>query len=176
MSWHLIPENLSFEDALQLTATLLEAMLENHLKDYEIEEIITTLVSSQNGARGFFVTYLTSDLPFADSPTDGVINALKSSPELVSELLVKNLAMSSAMALTHRRNNDEEMAQGSDIVCQRTTNLITQLNLKLIMEKLQELKQTIITGNGNYSTFLQRWGYDDEQKQIIENKVEKLVS
>ncbi|MGB5770152.1 MAG: hypothetical protein WBM32_09815, partial [Crocosphaera sp.] len=68
MNWH-IPENISFEDALQLTENLLEAMVESKLNDYEIEEIITTLVSSQNGARGFFVTYLTSDIPLADNPT-----------------------------------------------------------------------------------------------------------
>ncbi|MGB5594384.1 MAG: hypothetical protein WBM62_10200 [Crocosphaera sp.] len=175
MNWH-IPENISFEDALQLTETLLEAMVESKLNDYEIEEIITTLVSSQNGARGFFVTYLTSDIPLADNPTNVVVNALKSSPDLVSELLVKNLAMSSAMALTHRRNNNEEMAQGSDRVCQRTSNLIRKVNLELIAEKLQELKQTIITGNGNYSTFLERWGYDVEQKQIIQNNLETIFS
>ncbi len=174
MNWH-IPENLSFEDALQLTETLLEAMVESKLKDYEIGKIITILVSSQNGARGFFVTYLTSDFPFADHPTDGVVNALKSSPDLVSELLVKNLAMSSAMALTHRRNNNEEMAQGSDRVCQRTSNLIRKVNLQLIAEKLQELKQTIITGNGNYATFLERWGYDAEQRKIIQNNLEKII-
>ena len=175
MNWH-IPENLSFEDALQLTENLLEAMVENKLNDYEIEEIITTLVSSQNGARGFFVTYLTSDLPLADHPTNVVVNALKYSPDLVSELLVKNLAMSSAMALTHRRNNNEEMAQGSDRVCQRTSNLIRKVNLELMAEKLQELKQTIITGNGNYSTFLERWGYDAEQKKLIQNNLETIIS
>ena len=175
MNWY-IPENLSFEDALQLTETLLDGIAEKKLKDQEIEEVITNLVSSQNGARGFFVTYLTSDLPLADNPTEGVINALKASPDLVSELLVKNLAMSSAMALTHRRNNNEEMAQGSDQVCKRTKNLIKEVNLELITEKLKELKQTIITGNGNYSTFLERWGYDSEQQKVIQTKLETIIS
>ncbi len=175
MNWH-IPENLSFEDALQLTQTLLEAMREKKLNDSEVEEIITTLVSSKNGARGFFVVYLTSNLPLADNPSQGVINALKSSPELVSELLVKNLAMSSSMAITHRRNNDEEMAKQSEITCQRNSHLIQQVSLDLITEELRKLKQTIIDNDGSYQTFLEKWGYDEEQKQVIKNNIDKIMS
>ncbi|MGK7887440.1 MAG: hypothetical protein AB4057_22780 [Crocosphaera sp.] len=173
MNWH-IPNNLSFEDALQLTETLTEAIVNKKLKDDEIEEIITTLVNSENGARGFFVIYLTSDLPLADNPSEGVINALKTSPEIVSELLVKNLAMSSAMAVTHRRNNDEKQAQSSEKVAQRNGNLIKLTNLDLSAKKLEELKQTIINSNGSYQTFLEKWEYDEEQKQIIKKNIEKI--
>ncbi|MEA5534356.1 hypothetical protein [Crocosphaera sp. XPORK-15E] len=175
MNWH-VPDNLSFEDALQLSEIFLEGMESKSLKETEIQEIITTLVSSENGARGFFVTYLTSDKYLADTPTKEVINALKTSPEIVSELLVKNLAMSSAMAITHRRNNDEEMAQGSDTVCQRTTKLIQQVELCLIQEKLQQLQETIVTGSGKYAPFLERWGYDEEQKKVIKNQVEMNIN
>ena len=173
MNWH-IPNNLSFEDALQLTETLTEAIVNKKLKDDEIEEIVTTLVNSENGARGFFVIYLTSDLPLADNPSEGVINALKTSPEIVSELLVKNLAMSSAMAVTHRRNNDEKQAQSSEKVAQRNGNLIKLTNLDLSSQKLEELKQTIINSNGSYQTFLEKWEYDEEQKQIIKKNIEKI--
>ncbi|MGK7881388.1 MAG: hypothetical protein AB4060_15020 [Crocosphaera sp.] len=173
MNWH-IPNNLSFEDALQLTETLTEAIVNKKLKDDEIEEIVTTLVNSENGARGFFVIYLTSDLPLADNPSEGVINALKTSPEIVSELLVKNLAMSSAMAVTHRRNNDEKQAQSSEKVAQRNGNLIKLTNLDLSSQKLEELKQTIINSNGSYQAFLEKWEYDEEQKQIIKKNIEKI--
>ncbi len=175
MNWH-IPDNLSFENALQLTETLIDAMVKKQLKNYEIEEIITTLVSNKNGARGFFVIYLTSNFSIADNPSEEVINALKKSPDIVSELLVKNLAMSSAMAITHRRNNDETKAQGSDQVSQRTSNLIQQMNLELTQQKLEELKQTIINNDGTYQPFLEKWGYDQEQKQVMKNNIEKLLS
>ena len=173
MNWH-IPKDLTFEDALQLTRTLTEAMVNKKLKDSEIEEIVTTLVNSENGARGFFVVYLTSDLPLADNPSEGVVNALKTSPEIVSELLVKNLAMSSAMSVTHRRNNDENMAKSSEKVAQRNGNLIKLTNLDLSSQKLEELKQTIINNNGSYQAFLEKWQYDEEQKQIIKKNLEKI--
>ncbi len=175
MNWH-IPTNLSFEDALQLTETFIEAMVKKQLKDYEIEEIITTLVNSENGARGFFVIYLTSDLALADHPSEGVINALKTSPEIVSELLLKNLAMSSAMALTHRRNNDEEKAKSSEQVAQRNGQLIKLTQLDVIFNKLEELNQTIINNKGNYQAFLEKWGYDEEQKQVIKKNIETILS
>ncbi|MDJ0579459.1 hypothetical protein [Crocosphaera sp.] len=173
MNWH-IPNNLSFEEALQLTETLTEAIVNKKLKDDEIQEIVTTLVNSENGARGFFVIYLTSDLSLADNPSEGVINALKTSPEIVSELLVKNLAMSSAMAITHRRNNDEKQAQSSEKVAQRNGNLIKLTNLDLSSQKLEALKQTIINNNGSYQGFLEKWEYDEEQKQIIKKNIEKI--
>ncbi|MEM8777454.1 MAG: hypothetical protein AAGF26_01005 [Cyanobacteria bacterium P01_G01_bin.49] len=170
-----ITENISFEQALQLTEDFLVSIEKNELKEEEIQETITNLVSSENGARGFFVTYLTTDKSLADTPTKAVIKALKSSPEIVSELLVKNLAMSSAMVITHQRNNDQEAAKGSGIVTQRTTNLIKQVNLDLVLEKLQKLQATIIEGAGNYSSFLERWGYDKEQKTVIQDKVKDLI-
>ena len=58
-----------------------------------------------------------------------------------SELLVKNLAMSSAMVIAHRHNHDAENVAGSQRVCQRTGNLIQQLDLQLIDEKLQKLQK-----------------------------------
>lgn len=174
MNWH-ISENLSFEEAMTLTETLLEGMETKTLKKNEIQDFITQLVNSQNGARGFFVTYLTSEKKLADTPEEEVINALKTSPEIVSELLVKNLAMSSAMAITHRRNNDENAALGSQKVSQRTAKLIQQVELDLVKEKLGKLQETIMTGKGDYTTFLERWGYDEEQKTVIQNQVKTLL-
>ncbi|MEL4897199.1 hypothetical protein [Crocosphaera sp. Alani8] len=173
MNWH-IPNDLSFEDALQLTRTLVDAMVNEQLKDSEIEEIVTTLVNSENGARGFFVIYLTSELSLADNPTQSVVNALKTSPNIVSELLVKNLAMSSAMSITHRRNDNEEQAQNSEQVAQRNCNLIRLANLEIINQKLEELKQTINNNQGSYQGFLEKWQYDEEQKQTIKKNIENI--
>ncbi|OKH19854.1 hypothetical protein NIES593_20465 [Hydrococcus rivularis NIES-593] len=173
MSWQ-VSESVTFEDAIALTESLLKQMSAGQLEDREIQAAITDLVKTENGARGFFVTYLTDNRPLADNPTTGVIEALKSSPEIVSELLVKNLAMSSAMVIAHRRNNDEENAKGSDSVRQRTANLIQQIKSDLVAKKLKELHESAATGEGNYKDFLQRWGYDDEQKQVIQKAISEV--
>ena len=101
--------------------------------------------------------------------------ALRSSPEIVSELLVKNLAMSAAMALTHRRNQNEEMAESSERVRQRTTHLIKQIQLDSVSDKLQQLRESVITGTGHYQAFLERWEYDPQQKQMIQQVLSTIA-
>jgi hypothetical protein len=161
-----ISESITFQEAIATTQSVLEEMETSRSSHGEIKEAIALLVKSTNGARGFFVTYLTGDRTFADSPANFVIEALKSSPEIVSELLVKNVAMSAAMAVVHRRNNDEDLAQGSDRVCRRSIQLIQKLQLDETTDKLKQLQHSINTAEGNYADFLQKWGYASDREQI----------
>lgn len=161
-----VPESVSFEEAIALTQRLLTDWEQQSLSPEQIQAIITQLVASQNGARGFFVTYLTDERSQFDAPTEAVLAALQTSPEIVAELLVKNLAMSTAMAMTHRRNHNEEMAQGSDRVQSRTAQLMQQLSVEPIQTKTEQLRQSVL-GEGPYQSFLKRWGYDAEQRQAI---------
>lgn len=168
-------DDLTFEQAIALTQSLLTQIEQGELSETEIGEAIATLVSNMNGARGFFVTYLSDERAIADHPSEAVMQALQTSPEIVSDLLVKNLAMSSAMAITHRRNGDEQMAQGSDRVRSRTAYLIEKLQLAAIIEKAQKLHESASTGLGEYKAFLDRWGYDAEQRQVIQQSMEGAI-
>lgn len=171
-----VPDAISFEEAIDLTQSLLMQMEQGTLPDTELETALTTLVSSENGARGFFVTYLSDDRSLADQPSSAVIQALKSFPDVVSDLLVKNLAMSTAMAITHRRNQDEAMAQGSDRVRRRTLNLIQLTQLPEVAQRAKKLYESATTGIGDYQLFLARWGYDAEQRLAIQRAMERVVS
>ncbi|MDJ0631580.1 MAG: hypothetical protein QNJ34_00170 [Xenococcaceae cyanobacterium MO_188.B29] len=165
---------ISFPQAIATTQSLIIQIEVEKLSESEIEKAVSSLIQNQQGARGFFVAYLTSELPLVDNPSPGIINALKSFPDVVSELLVKNLAMSTAMTITHQRNNDRENAQSSEQVSRRNANLIKQLNLDLITEELNKLNTTITTGEGSYQEFLQKWGYDAEQKEMIGKAIAQL--
>lgn len=167
-------ESISFEQAIAFTQSLLAQMEAGELGAAQLEAEIAALVKSKNGARGFFVSYLSDPRPLADRPAPEVIRALQSAPEMVSELLVKNLAMSTAMAITHRRQGNEDKAQGSDRVLQRTINLIEQVQLKQVQQKLQELQTSATTGEGSYQHFLQRWGYDQQQRQAIAHMISQV--
>lgn len=170
-----IPDVIIFEQALDITHSLLELMEQGKVSDPEVQALITQLVRSENGARGFFVTYLTDERSFADQPTDTVIQALQSSPDLVSDLLVKNLAMSTAMAITHRRQNNERMAQGSDRVQRRTMQLMQSLSLPELVQRVQQLHESATTGAGDYQPLLDRWHYDAEQRQAIRQVAEQVM-
>ncbi|MBD2092315.1 hypothetical protein H6F67_20920 [Microcoleus sp. FACHB-1515] len=168
-----VPENLSFPDAIALTQILLDRF--SDLADADIESTVTALVATENGARGFFVTYLSNDRSLADHPSAAIVTALRSSPDIVSELLVKNLAMSAAMAVHHRRNQDESAAQGSDRVQRRSLDLIRLLDLPQMRDLAQKLHESAATGRGEYKAFLDRWNYDAEQRQTIEQAVSAVM-
>lgn len=167
-------ENITFKQAIDLTQNLLLEVDAGTLSEAEIREKISELVKTQDGARGFFVTYLTADNLLADSPTDSIIEGLRSHPEYVSELLVKNVAMSAAQAVYHRRNNSE--AQGSQQVQQRTIQLIKLVNLPAVYEYSRQLLASAATGEGNYQDFLNRWGYDTEQRQVICEALQQVLT
>ncbi len=162
-----VSDSITFEEAINFTQSLLEEIETGKITDEKLEETLTSLVKTMNGARGFFVTYLTADLSCVDNPSQSILNALKTSPEFVSELMVKNLVMSTAMAITHNRNSDSEMAQNSQKVSRNSANLINKLQLDLLQAKLQEMAKSLSTNSGEYQEFLAKWGYDDEQKQAM---------
>lgn len=169
-------DSISFPDAIAYTQSLMEKITAGKLEETEIQEQVSSLVNTSNGARGFFVAYLTSDSVLADNPSPGVIQALQNASDSVSDLLVKNVAMSAAMAITHRRNQDETAATGSDQVKERTMNLIQKLKMESVNRELLALKESIDDAKGNYDKFLSRWGYDEEQKQVINQTISNLIN
>lgn len=171
-----VPADVSFQDAIALTQSLLDQWEAGKLSDAVIEATIAALVKTQAGARGFFVTYLTSDRPLADSPTPAVLAALRSAPDVVPDLLVKNLAMSSAMAVAHRRSQDEEMAQGSQQVQTRAIALMRQLSLPEVQSLVEQLQHSLTEHQGPYQEFLQRWQYDAEQRDAIGQAIQRAIA
>ncbi|MEB3279761.1 MAG: hypothetical protein VKK42_12685 [Lyngbya sp.] len=167
-------EDLTFEQAIAQTQTLLENIAANDLSESETEAAIANLVKTHNGARGFFVTYLTDPRSFVDRPSEAVLRGLEASPE-VPDLLIKNVVMSAAMGVEHRRNQREEMAVSSDRVRSRSVHLIQSLNLPVLDTMVQQLLETAKTGVGEYQSFLDRWGYDAEQREAIIQAIQPLI-
>lgn len=167
---------LSFPQSIEATQALMNKIKNKELNEIEIQNEVSTIVNTKNGGRGFFVAYLTSDLPSSDYPSQGIINGLKSSIEVTSKLLVKNLAMSSAMAFVHEQNNDFTSAKASQKVTQRTKNLIRKIDEDIIVEELKQLKNTISTGRGEYKGFLKRWQYDENQKEEIKRVLSNIIN
>jgi hypothetical protein len=170
-----ISADIKFDEAINLTQDFLIHLKGNKLSSTEIQDFVTNLVATLNGARGFFVTYLTSTDPICDEPRSEIIAALGAHPEVTADLLVKNIAMSTAQQLYHQRREDPDMAASSATVSTRTIKIVQQLNLPQIQEMCRELVETITNGSGKYSDFLTRWGYDDEQKNSIAQTVSQIV-
>jgi hypothetical protein len=160
------PMNITFEAAIAYTESL---QTRKDLEASQLKSEVETLVKTSNGARGFFVSFLTGTWELADNPSPAIIQALQAEPTAIAELLVKNLAMSTAMAITHRRNGNAEQAHDSDRVAQRTALLIERVDLPEVRAIAAQMLDSAISNNGEYSAFFEKWGYDAEQKQAIAN-------
>jgi hypothetical protein len=119
--------NMTFEAAIAYTKTL---QARKDLEAAQLKSEVEALVKTSNGARGFFVSFLTGEWELADNPSEAIIQALQAEPNAIAELLVKNLVMSTAMAITHQRNGDSEQARDSERVARRTALLIEKVDLQ----------------------------------------------
>ena len=84
--------------------------------------------------------------------------------------------MSAGMKLTHLRNQDPSAAASSGKVNERTIKLIQEIKSKQIEQELETLQSTIVKGEGNYQEFLTKWGYDQEQKEAINEAVKIAIA
>ncbi|NJK60846.1 MAG: hypothetical protein HC918_12190 [Oscillatoriales cyanobacterium SM2_1_8] len=120
------------------------------------------------GPRAFWVSLLTGDCPWADDPPPAVVAAVAAGPPILVELLVKNLAMSTAMALTHERQNHPEGAAGSRQVQRRSLVFLQALRGPALQTRLRQLQAAALgadleADNGD-GAFLAKWGYDEAQR------------
>ena len=171
-----VPPRLSFEQAIQFTRFLLDRVEQGELKGPGLQAAVSGLLSTRDGARGFFVAYLTDPRTLADAPSPEIVDALHNAPGTIAELLAKNLVMSATQAVVHRQKGDPENAEGSDRVRERTARLIARLGMPEVWQELDSLLQTLTTGEGSYRAFLERWRYSTAQRAHMREVVESVMT
>jgi hypothetical protein len=159
---------IKFAAAIELTQQFVLQLQDDVLTPEQVQNFVTDLVATQEGARGFFVGYLTNGLAIVDKVHPGIVLGLQAYPAVVADLLVKNLAMSTAQNLHFLRENQADMAANSATVATRSRQLINAVQMPEIKVIAQQIIDAIETGAGEYVEFLERWGYDAEQKGAIE--------
>jgi hypothetical protein len=160
------PLQPTFQQAMEITAQWLALWENGELSDEVLGDRVAEMVASRDGARGFFVVSLAGDCPLMDRLPDPVVFALRQAGAGVVDLSVRNLAMSTAMALHHQRSGDAGQQAGSERVQLRCTELLRLLEPEAVKLRLETLLEAT-AGRGEDVAFLERWGYDAEQKASI---------
>lgn len=128
-------QNPDFEQALEIASFWCNAWDQGELSDEVLADKILNLLRKKEGARGFFVISLLSDSPLMDRLPDPLIFSLREEGEHVIDLTIKNMAMSSAMAIFHKRSNNSEQQHSSERIRQRCIDLLRLLEAKLVKKK-----------------------------------------
>ena len=157
----------NFQQAMEITAQWLGLWERGELSDEVLADRVTELVASRDGARGFFVVSLAGDCPLMDRLPDPVLIQLRAAGEGVVDLSVRNLAMSTAMALHHERSGDPAQQGASERVQLRCTELLRCLEPEAVKLRLESLLAAAQGAPGDDQAFLERWGYDVDQKRAI---------
>ena len=169
-------DNLSFEQAIEQSQAWLDQVVQGDVPNDRIPTDLVTLLSTVNGVRGFFVTFLSGDCPLADEIPPPFQAGFTQAIDRISEIVIKNLAMSTAMILTHDRQGDEALKAGSQTVQRRSLQLVSLLlELTPLQRERDELLNSLKTETGTYQAFLDRWGYDGAQRQAIQGILERTV-
>ena len=164
----------TFKEAMQASMLWCKSWENDEISDEVISDRIGELIKTVEGARGFFVVSLSLDCPLMDRFPDALIFQLRNSGEIVVDLTVKNLAMSSAMIITHRKNNDPQAIQSERIKirCIELLKLFDSTQVKKRLDVLLEATK----GNGTDLKFLNKWRYNDEQINAISESIYEVAT
>src|SRR5271154_4871166 len=194
---------LTFEEAIERAKDLLEKCGVKLLSGAEVSDGVEQLVATASGARGFFAYYLTSDLQIAETHLDAVIEGLSRSQQFVVELVAKNLVMSSAMVVTHKKNQSEQLLEGSERVIRRLHTLAPRIWSDKLLHHLESMLYAIdkvrsqqpepaaLPSRDDESStnlldlnretiraqesFLRKWGYDNTQLESARQSLLALL-
>ncbi len=164
----------TFKQAMQASMIWCKSWENDEISDEVISDRIGELIKTVDGARGFFVVSLSIDCPLMDRFPDALIFQLRSSKEIVVDITVKNLAMSSAMVITHRKNNDPQEIQSERIKI-RCIELLKLLDSTQVKKRLDVLLEAT-KGSGTDLEFINKWGYNDEQINAISESIYEVAT
>jgi len=167
---------LGFAQAIEITGQWLAAWEAGELSEEVLADRVAQLVASRDGARGFFVVALAGDSPLLDRLPEPLLLQLRRAGAPLIDLTARNLAMSSAMAVAHGRGGDRQQQAGSERVQARATELLRQLEPGGVRQRLETLLAAARDQQGEDVAFLERWGYDAEQRQGIAAAIEAVAS
>lgn len=159
---------------MNLTTALLDLWEREEMSDEVLADRVADLVTTRDGARGFFVVAMAGDNPLMDRLPEALVQQLRHAGEGVIDLTVRNLAMSSAMAVEHQRSGDAGHQEGSERVTRRSIDLLRQLDPQGVSVRLEAMRKAL-KGEGDDVIFLKRWNYDDAQKEAIAASLESVA-
>jgi hypothetical protein len=169
------PLEPTFAQAMEITTQWVALWDNGELSDEVLADRVGELVASRDGARGFFVVSLAGDSPLMDRLPEPLVLQLRVAGAGVVDLSARNLAMSTAMALHHGRQADAQQQAASQRVTARCTELLRLLEPEQVKQRLETLLQAARDGSGEDVSFLERWGYDPEQREAIAAAIEAVA-
>ena len=164
----------------------------------DARDLLDDLISTTSGARGWFVVLLTSPefgALFSPAVEPALLEAIAAKPEPNLRLCVMNVAMSAATALAHDARGHADLTAASRETGARSSALVAALldDMAGLRDAVAALAaaagggdddglddlEKLLAGEPNpdreWRDFLDKWGYDGEQRAEIRRALRSLL-
>ncbi len=169
----IISKEPSFIQSINIAKDWCKDWNDDLLSDEVLADRIQELLKTKNGTRGFFAYTLSDpDCTLLDKLPSSLIFTLRDRGENIVEITIKNLFMSSAQILNHRKESNFEYAERSKNISDRCINLLKALDTKLVTEKINKMLKGIDNMGNSFDSAVK---YSAEQKDFIIDKVNEIA-
>ena len=159
----------SFTQAINISAKWCKEWGEDLLSEEVLADRISELIKTRNGLRGFFAYALSDkDCFLLDKLPFSLIFKLNESGVSVVEIVLKNLIMSSAQIIIHRRDNNHEYEITSENISDRCKAILRLLETKLVTKTVNQIIRNLDDMGNSFDNSTK---YDLEQKDFIKMQI-----
>ena len=142
---------------------------EDVLSEEVLADRIAELTKTRNGLRGFFAYALSDkDCFLLDKLPFSLIYKLNEGGDDIAEIVVKNLIMSSAQIIIHRRDNNHEYEMTSENISDRCKAILRVLETNSVTKSVNQILRNLDNMGNSFENSIK---YDSEQKEFIKKQI-----
>ena len=163
----------SFSQSINISAQWCREWGEDLLSEEVLADRVAELIKTKNGLRGFFAYALSDkDCYLLDKLPSSIIFKFIEGGEDVVKIVVKNLIMSSAQIVVHRRENNLEYMSSSKNISERCKAILQLLETRLVTNTINELIKELDNLGNSFDHLVK---YDSEQKEFIKKQIYEVA-
>ena len=169
----IISQEPSFIQSINIAKDWCKDWNDDLLSDEVLADRINELLKTKNGIRGFFAYTLSdTNCTLLDKLPSSLIFTFRDRGEHIVEITIKNLFMSSAQILNHKKDRNFEYAERSNNISNRCINLLKALETNLVTEKINKMLSEIDNMGNSFDNKIK---FSAEQKNFIIEKINKIA-
>ena len=158
----------SFTQAINISAQWCKEWGEDLLSEEVLADRVAELIKTKKGLRGFFAYALSDkDCLLLDKLPFSFIFKMIEGGDSVVEIIVKNLVMSSAQIIIHRRDKNHAYEITSENISNRCKAILRLLDTKLVTKTINQVVSNLDNMGNSFDNSIK---YDSEQKKFIKKQ------
>ncbi len=159
----------SFTQAINISAQWCKEWGEDLLSEEVLADRIAELIKTRNGLRGFFAYALSDkDCFLLDKLPFSLMYKLNELGDAVADIVLKNLIMSSAQIVIHRRDNNHAYEITSEIISDRCKAILRLLETKSVTNSVNQVLRNLDDMGNSFDNSVK---YDSNQKEFIKKQI-----